>query len=118
MLKNKTTRTFLATLFTGVYLFVVLFSQNFHNHGSGEVFKDFHFQKTEKTFSQGHSIHEFTDCLSCHISHEGKYLIPQDFSFNFNHFCEFKKQIFAYQQRFAKLQLFYFQLRGPPANFI
>jgi hypothetical protein len=46
-LKNKNTRTSLATLFTGVYLFVVLFSQNFHNHGSGEVFKDFHFQKTE-----------------------------------------------------------------------
>ena len=118
MWKLRTYRHTAAVIFAVLYLFVTLFSQNLHNHGSGEVFKDFHFQKTEKTFSQGHSIHEFTDCLSCHISHEGKYLIPQDFSFNFNHFSEFKKQIFAYQQRFAKLQLFYFQLRGPPANFI
>ena len=29
-----------------------------------------------------------------------------------------QKEIFAYQQRFSKLEIFYSQLRGPPANFI
>lgn len=118
MIRSRQIRKFLAAFFTAVYLFVALFSQHFHNHGSGEVFKDFHFKKTEKTFTQGDLISEFTDCLSCHILHDGKYLLPHDFSCGFKNFSEFKLQVFAYQQRFAKLEFFYFQLRGPPADFI
>ena len=40
-------------IFALLYLFVTLFSQNFHNHGSGEVFKDFNFKKSEKTYTKG-----------------------------------------------------------------
>ncbi|UOE40249.1 hypothetical protein MTP09_10025 [Chryseobacterium suipulveris] len=118
MFRKNSTKRIIALLFSAVYLFVALFSQNLHNHGSGEVFKDFHFQKTEKTFTQSPCISSFTDCLSCHIFHEGKSLVPQEFSFSFVEFSIFKEQVFAYQQRFAKLQPVYFQLRGPPADFI
>lgn len=118
MLRNKTYRRFAAVLFTGVYLFVALFSQNFHNHGSGEVFRDFNFKKTEKTFSSGHFSTDYTDCLSCHILHDAHSLVPEDFQFSVLGNEEFRNQIFAYGQRFSKLEIFYFQLRGPPADFI
>ena len=118
MLKNKNTQTFLATLFTGVYLFVVLFSQNFHNHGSGEVFKDFNFKKSEKTYSKGHFAQEFSDCLSCHLLHDGHSLLPEDFQLAFIQTDDFQKEIFAYAQRFSRLEIRYFELRGPPSNFI
>ncbi|WP_447951208.1 hypothetical protein [Chryseobacterium koreense] len=108
----------LSTLFAGVYLFVALLSQNFHHHGSGEVFKDFHFQKTEKTFTTSHLSQDFTDCLSCHFLHGGKTLVPQNFSFEYSTFLDLKEGIFNDQQWISKFKLFYFQLRGPPSNFI
>lgn len=107
-----------ATFFGGVYIFVALFSQNFHHHGSAEIFKDFHFKKSEKTFSTDTSVEVFSDCLSCHILHTGNFLVPQDFQLSFLQFGDFQKQIFSYQQRFAKREFFYLPLRGPPVNFI
>lgn len=118
MLRNKTYQRLAAVIFTAVYLFVALFSQNFHNHGSGEVFKEFNFKKTEKTYSLGHLSQEFTDCLSCHLLHDGHSLVPEDFQFKFVQPDDFQKEIFAYAQRFSKLENRYFQLRGPPSNFI
>ena len=118
MLRAKNFHRFLATAFIAVYLFVALFSQNFHNHGSGAVFKDFNFKKTEKTISSNHFSEDFADCLSCHLLHDGNSLIPEDFQISFSNFNGFQKEIFAYQQRFSKLEIFYSQLRGPPANFI
>lgn len=118
MFRQKTYKNFLATLFAAAYLFVALFSQNFHNHGSGEVFKDFHFKKSEKTISSNHFIEDFTDCLSCHILHDGNSLVPEDFQISFSTIEDFQKEIFAYQQRFSKLEIFYSQLRGPPSIFI
>ena len=117
MLREKKSKNIFATLFGSVYIFVALFSQNFHHHGSAEVFKDFHFKKTEKTFSTNTSVEVFSECLSCHILHTGNSLVPQDFQFSFVKANDFQKQIFAYQQRFAKREFFYLQLRGPP-NFI
>ncbi|MBU4539493.1 MAG: hypothetical protein L6264_07790 [Weeksellaceae bacterium] len=118
MLRNRTYRRFAAVLFTGVYLFVALFSQNFHNHGSGEVFKDFNFKKTEKTFSTGHLSINFTDCLSCHILHDGNSLLPEHFQFSALKNEDFRKQLFACEQRFATREFFDVQLRGPPVLFI
>lgn len=118
MLRNKTYQRLAAVIFTAVYLFVALFSQNFHNHSSGEVFKEFNFKKTEKTYSQGHLSQEFTDCLSCHLLHDGHSLVPEDFQFKFVQPDDFQKEISAYTQRFSKLEFFSFQLRGPPSNFI
>lgn len=118
MLRIKTYHKYAAVIFTAVYLFVALFSQNFHNHGSGEVFKDFNFKKTEKTYSSSHPAQDFTDCLSCHVLHDGNSLIPVGLQFSLNQHVDFQKEIFAYEQRFSKLEIFYFQLRGPPTHFI
>lgn len=118
MWKIRTYRYSAAVIFAALYLFVALFSQNFHNHGSGEVFKDFNFKKSEKTYSPGHLSQEFTDCLSCHLLHDGHSLVSEDFQFKFVQPDDFQKEISAYTQRFSKLKFFSFQLRGPPANFI
>ncbi len=118
MWKLRTYRHTAAVIFAALYLFVALFSQNFHNHGSGEVFKDFNFKKSEKTYSKGHFAQEFTDCLSCHLLHDGHSLLPEDFQWTFAQSDDFQKEISAYTQRFSKLEFFSFQLRGPPVNFI
>lgn len=107
-----------AAFFAGVYLFVALFSQNFHNHGSGGVFKDFNFKKLEKTVSQNYGVENYTDCLSCHLLHTGNSLVPQDYEFSLFSKTDFQKQIFAYEQRFVNCDHLFILLRGPPANFI
>lgn len=118
MLRIKSYHQYAAVIFTAVYLFVALFSQNFHNHGSGKVFKDFNFKKTEKTYSASHFSNDFTDCLSCHLLHDGNSLTPEGAQLSLNQHEYFLKQIFAYEQRFSKLEIFYYQLRGPPTHFI
>ena len=118
MWKLRTYRHTAAVIFAVLYLFVALFSQNFHNHGSGEVFKDFNCKKSEKTYSKGHFAQEFSDCLSCHLLHDGHSLLPEDFQLAFIQTDDFQKEIFAYAQRFSKLEIRYFELRGPPSNFI
>lgn len=118
MMIKEHLRSFLATVFTGFYLFVALFSQNFHNHGSGEVFKDYHFKKSEKTFSKSSFSTNFIDCLSCHLLHDGHTLIPDVFELSTTKLIDFRQQIFAYKQRFSSLEFLSIQLRGPPAFFI
>ena len=118
MWRNRKHQKFLASLFTAVYLFVALFSQSFHDHGSGEHFKDFHFTKVENTFSDSSKDFHYTDCLSCHILHEGKYLTAQEFFFKAISIDEFQLEIVATTRNFDRYHLFNFQLRGPPALFI
>ncbi len=102
------------SLFLGVYLLMALFVANIHHHDSGLVFKDFHFKKTEKTVSQSDFSQGFTDCLSCHVMHDGKNLVPQDFSVSFYQENYFHQQNFAYQQKFSSVQHDVLTLRGPP----
>lgn len=118
MLRNKKSQKFLASLFAAVYLFVALFSQSFHDHGSGEVFKDFHFTKSDKTFTTSSEVAHYADCLSCHILHEGKYITAQEFFFKAILVEEFQLEIGEAERIFKPLSLFNFQLRGPPAFFI
>lgn len=118
MLRNENSRKFLATLFTGVYLFVALFSQLFHDHSSADVFREFHFQKAEKTFSQNKILNDFGDCLSCHIAHEGKYVLPKDFVFLPTSLDTTSTIDVVYATEVISQKIFHFQLRGPPENFI
>lgn len=118
MLRTKNLQKYLSTFFSAVYLFVALFSQNFHQHESGFIFKDFHFKKSEKTFTSDYSVETATDCLSCHILHVGNSLVPEDFQFTFTQSEHFLNQRFAYQQRFANCEQLFISLRGPPSNFI
>lgn len=115
--KNKIQQIF-APIFAGVYLFVVLFSQSFHHHGSGAAFKDFNFKKSEKTFTSNPQLENYSECLSCHILHTGNSLVPEYFNFAVVPVSEFQRELFSFQQRFAKRDFFSYQLRGPPANFI
>lgn len=112
--KNK---GLLSTLLLGVYIFVALFASNFHHHGSGLVFKDFHFKKTEHSIVQSDTEKEFVDCLSCHLFHDGKNLVPQIFSFRFLKKFIFQKQYFAFQQQFSTVRNEVLLLRGPPFLF-
>lgn len=118
MLRNKTYRNFFSLLFMSIYLFVVLFSQNLHNHGSGAVFKDFHFKKTENIFSASSHTAEFTDCLSCHILHDGNSLIPESFSYGFKNFKYAEQPISEVQLQYHSQNTSVLFLRGPPENFI
>ena len=118
MLKNKYYQKFLATLFVAVYLFVALFSQNFHNHSSGEVYKDFHFTKFEKTITKSSLVANYTDCLSCHILYTGKYIVDSEFSLTFFQPLEFRQKSTTHGVFFlTKLPKDYF-VRGPPFLFI
>lgn len=118
MFREKKVAKIFAPFFAGVYLFVVLFSQNFHHHGSGEVFKDFHFKKSEKTFTYNQQLENYSDCLSCHFLHSGNSLVPQVFDFICQNITDFTKQISALQHLLAKSDFFNLLLRGPPAIFI
>lgn len=114
MLRDKTYRNFFSLLFMSIYLFVVLFSQNLHNHGSGLVLKDFHFQKSEKIFTQSAYSSQSTDCLSCHILHDGNSLVPQDFSYSFKNFKYAEQLLSEVQLSYYSAQPQVLFLRGPP----
>ena len=118
MLRNRKSQKFLASLFAAVYLFVALFSQSFHDHGSGEVFKDFHFTKADKTFTNSSEAAHYADCLSCHILHEGKFVNAQEFSFSTIAIEDYQLKIITAEKSFKLLSLFNFQERGPPTFFI
>ncbi len=109
-----TKKSILSTLLLGVYIFVAFVAANLHHHGSGLVFKDFQFKNSENSVKTSHHQKEFTDCLSCHIVHDGKNLVPQEFSFQTFTETYFQKQVFAYKQRFSSLTIHTLQLRGPP----
>lgn len=118
MLRIKKNQNFLASLFASVYIFVALFSQSFHEHGSGEVFKDFHFTKADKTITSSSEVAHYADCLSCHVLHQGKYVTSPDFSFSFFATEDFQVEIFRTEKTFMPLALFNFAVRGPPLPFI
>lgn len=118
MLTNNKSKQLMASLFATVYLFVALFSQSFHDHGSGEVFKDFHFTKSEKTFTNSSAVSNYTECLSCHVLHEGKYVNPNSFHFSTYSFLQVHSEIVTTQREAYVESLTSFYLRGPPTNFI
>ena len=118
MLRNRESQKFLASLFAAVYLFVALFSQSFHDHGSGEVFKDFHFTKVDKTFSNSSELAHYADCLSCHILHEGKFVNAKEFSFSAISSDDYHLIIIKAEKNFSLLSFSNFHVRGPPAFFI
>lgn len=118
MQKLRSRKGISTAVLLAVYLFVAFFSQNFHHHGSGLFFKDFHFKKNGNTISVSKTNANFTDCLSCHIHYEGNSEIPQECAFPIRKFDGFRQEIFAYNQRVFAFSTLHFQLRGPPISFI
>lgn len=103
-----------AAVLLATYLFAALFTQNFHNHGSGLYFKDFHFVKSEKSFSKSGEFAGTLDCLVCHFAHDGHTLLPEKFSVNLSKNTVFIRQLFIYKQKFSTLAIAVLSVRGPP----
>lgn len=107
-------KAILVTALSGFYLFVVLFSQMFHQHGSGSEFRDFHFKKSENNISAKNLSASESNCLSCHFLHEGYALVPQSFQYDFleirNYYSEIAGHQFIYLYKLKEIT----SLRGPP----
>lgn len=118
MLRNKPNPKFLATLFAVVYLFVALFSQNFHDHGSGTAFDDSTASKSDQIFKSSTDLAHYADCLSCHVLHEGKHLQSADFNFNAFSAIKIQSEFTTPESSFQGNALRNLKARGPPALFI
>ena len=117
MLRNKNSRNFIAVLFAAFYLFVALFAQNFHDHGKGQIFKDCHFTKAEKTFTDASSVETSSDCLSCHLLYTGKYIGQEGFIFSAVKPVEEGREIPDFSPSFSSPLPSVFHSRGPPEFF-
>ncbi len=118
MLRNKKNQKYLASLFSAIYLFVALFSQSFHDHGSGEAFKDYQSTKADRTFTDSGTVTHYADCLYCHIVHEGKYISSPEFFFDAISSEEFQLEFFTVENSFKSISLYNFHPRGPPLFFV
>ncbi len=112
--ESRNLKSFISKLLFGIY-FIALFSQNFHNHSSEEVFKNFNFKKTEHKISNNVAKEKAGDCLACHFLATGHTLVPEEFSFHFEAYTHEVEQIIAVQEKIWSQTKFTFQLRGPPA---
>lgn len=115
MLKKEFSKKLFCTLMAAVYLFVALFSQMFHNHGSGEEFRDFHFIKKENTITKAKFSVENIDCLACHIASDSHAVLPVAFEIDLSTVpeCSVPKpeiqSLYLYKNSELSTQ------RGPPA---
>ncbi|ANF51440.1 hypothetical protein A0O34_13405 [Chryseobacterium glaciei] len=111
--ESRNLKSFISKLLFGIY-FIALFSQNFHNHSSEEVFKNFSFKKTEHKISNNAVKEKAGDCLACHFLATGHTLVPDEFNFTFEHYTHEVELILAVQEKIWSQTKFTFQLRGPP----
>jgi hypothetical protein len=112
--ESRNLKNFISKLLFGIY-FLALFSQNFHNHSSEEVFKSFSFKKTENTITNNVLKEKAADCLACHFLATGHTLVPEEFNFSFQSYTHEVEQILTVQEKIWSQTRFTFQLRGPPA---
>ncbi|MCG2794037.1 MAG: hypothetical protein L6262_10880 [Weeksellaceae bacterium] len=113
--KNRTFKTFISVFFAGMYVFVALFSSQFHHHNGESFFKNLGFKNTEKSISHDVSKSQSGDCLACHFLVTGHSLVPEEFSFQVENDAHSTKQTFSVQEKIWSATKLTFQLRGPPA---
>ena len=118
MVRNESNPKFLATLFAVVYLFVALFSQNFHDHGSGLASDEFNSSKSDQSFKRSTDLAHYADCLSCHLLHEGKHFQSGDFHFTALSAVKFQSEFSTPNATFLLNVPLSIKVRGPPALFI
>ncbi|AZA51958.1 hypothetical protein [Chryseobacterium sp. G0201] len=111
--ESRNLKSFISKLLFGIY-FIALFSQNFHNHSSEEVFKNFSLKKKEHKISNNVVKEKAGDCLACHFLATGHTLVPDEFNFTFQHYTHEVELIIAVQEKIWSQTKFTFQLRGPP----
>lgn len=112
--ESRNLKNFISKLLFGIY-FLAMFSQNFHNHSSEDVFQNFSFKKSENTITKNVAKEKAGDCLACHFLATGHTLVPEEFSFSFESYTHEVKQIITVQEKIWSQTKFTFQLRGPPA---
>lgn len=111
---GSTSRSITVSLLAGMYLFVVLFSQLFHNHPGVDTRQPVHGAQGKTLMDK--ALRMSSDhCLSCHLLHDFHGTAPEFFSF------EVKNQP-AYRLTSAERQFVYLyrlkeiaSLRGPPS---
>ena len=114
MLRKDISKKFFSTFITALYLFVALFSQDFHSHENQFKFKNSDSEKVEKSVSTSNLESDSSNCLSCHFLYTGNTLIPQEFNLEFYIFESILPQIFEYQSQILYSQTHTLFLRGPP----
>lgn len=116
MFRRKETQPIFATLITALYLFVALFSQNFHNHDAIATFESNESVVLHKDHTQVQA--DPSNCLSCHFLYTGNSFIPQEFSFEFSSFEINDAEFGIFEQSFIKIPTQVLFLRGPPVYLI
>ncbi len=112
--ESRNMKSFIAKLLFGIY-FIALLSQSFHHHDSVDYFKGFNLKKTENTMAKSSEKEKAGDCLACHFLATGHTLVPEEFSFTFEHYTQQVELIIDVQEKIWSQTKFTFQLRGPPA---
>lgn len=118
VVKSKYIKKILSQFLLVIYLFVLLFSQNFHNHGSGLEFKNFHFRNSKNTLSKQNFKENSVGCMVCHIISDSHALLPEEFKYNIFLSSKFSlpntelQSLYLYKKRELS------SLRGPPAAFL
>lgn len=113
--KNKNFQKIISVVFAVMYVFVVLFSSELHNHKGESFFKDLGSKKTEKSITKAHSSNQSGDCLACHFLATGNSLVPEQFTFHFENHTQETEQIISAQEKIWEQTKSTIQLRGPPA---
>jgi len=113
--KNKNFQKTISVFFAVMYVFVVLFSSELHNHKGESFFKDSGSKKTEKSIAKALFSDQSGDCLACHFLATGNTLAPEQFTFHFENHTQETEQIISAQEKIWEQTRFTFQLRGPPA---
>ena len=113
MFRQNDNKKLFSTLFLGVYLFVALFAQSFHQHGSS-VSLGFKNIQSETTFSEAKDFSHSASCIWCHFVWSGNSVVPEVLALSFYQFVaisevqEFAVADYSFQKPY---QLY---LRGPP----
>lgn len=111
---NIKTKKLIAVFFAAMYVLVVLFSSDLHNHKGESFFNNLGSKKTQKTISKQHVGNPPGDCLACHFLVAGNSLVPDQFNFHFEKHTQETEQIVSAQEKIWEQIKFSFQLRGPP----
>lgn len=114
MFRTDHFRKFFSVLVSALYLFVVLFSQEMHHHGSSYTSKDTATHHFTKSFSDGTVSSDASQCLSCQFFFTGNSLVPQDFVFSVYTARESIQKYVAYDMPVVVAEASALFLRGPP----
>ncbi len=112
---NNQFKTFISVFFAAMYVVVVLFSSELHNHKGQSFYKDSGSKKTEKSITKELSSNQSGDCLACHFLATGNSLVPEEFTFHFENHTQNAEQIISAQEKIWEQTKSTIQLRGPPA---